>query len=55
MNNMNATRDDHTKWSKSERERQIPYNITYMWTLKYSRNEPIYNTETDSQTWRSDL
>ena len=41
--------------SKSERERQIPYDITCMWTLKYSTNEPIYRTETDSQTWRTDL
>ena len=48
--NMDATRDYHTKWSKSERERQIPYNITYMWKLKYYTNEPIYKTETDSQT-----
>ena len=29
-----VTRDDHTKWSKSERERQIPYNMTYLWNLK---------------------
>ena len=43
--NMDATRDYHTK---SERERQIPYDITYMWNLKYDTNEPIY--ETDSQT-----
>ena len=41
---MVATRDYHTKWSKSERERQIPYDITYMWNLKYDRNEPIYET-----------
>ena len=46
--NMDATRDYHTKWSKSERERQIPYDITYMWNLKYDTNEPIYKTETDS-------
>lgn len=26
--NTDATRDSHTKWSKSEREKQIPYNIT---------------------------
>ena len=32
---------------KSERERQIPYEITYMWNLKYGTNEPIYETETD--------
>ena len=30
--------------SKSERERQIPYDITYMWNLKYDTNEPIYKT-----------
>ena len=23
---------------------QIPYKITYMWNLKYDRNEPIYKT-----------
>ena len=45
---MDATRDSHTKWSKSERERQVPYNITYMWNLKYGTNEPIYRTEIDS-------
>ena len=48
--NMGAIRDYHTKWSWSERERQIPYDITYMWNLKYGTNEPIYKTETDSQT-----
>ena len=31
---------DLVKWSKSERERQIPY--AYMWNLKYGTNEPIY-------------
>ena len=27
---------------KSEREKQIPYNITYMCNLKYDTNEFIY-------------
>ena len=27
------------QWRKSERERQIPYGITYMWNLKYNINE----------------
>ena len=48
--NMDATRDYHTKLSKSERERQI-YDITYMWNLKYGTNEHIYKTETDSYTY----
>ena len=47
---MNGPRDHHTKRSKSERERQIPYDITYMWNLKYGTNELIYETEADSQT-----
>ena len=37
------------------RERQIPYDISYMQNLKYGTNEPICRTETDSQTWRTDL
>ena len=52
---MDASRDYHAKWSKSERERQIPHDITFMWNLKYGINEPIYKTETDSQTQRTDL
>ena len=30
------------------RERQLPYDITYMWNLKYGTNERIYKTEIDS-------
>ena len=48
--NMDRLRDSHTQWSKSESERQIPYDVTYMWNLKYGTNELIYKTETDSQT-----
>ena len=40
---------------KSEREKQIPCDITYMWYLKYGTNEPIYKTEKDSQTYWTDL
>jgi len=36
--------------SKSERERQILYGITYVWNIKYDTNELTYETETDSQT-----
>ena len=47
---MDATRDSQIKWSKSEKERQIPHNITYIWNLKYGTNETIYKTETDPHT-----
>ena len=52
---MDATKDDHTKQSQSERERQIPYHITFLWNLKYDKNEPTYKTETHSWTRRTDL
>ena len=39
----------HTKWSKSERERQTPSEITYMWNLTYDINVTVYETETESQ------
>ena len=35
----------------SDTEREISYNITYMWNLKKNdTNELIYKTEIDSQT-----
>ena len=36
-------------------ERQIPYDITYGWNLNHDTNELTYETETDSQTQRSEL
>ena len=46
--NIDVPRDYRTKLSKSER--QISYDITYMWNLKYDTNELIYKTVIDSQT-----
>ena len=43
-----------TRLSKSKRERQMPYGITYMQNLKYDTNEHIHETETDSQTQKTD-
>ena len=43
--NMDATRDS----LKSERQGQLPHDITYMWNLKYGTDEPLYRTETVSQ------
>ena len=44
---MDGPRDYDTKWSKSERERQISYDVAYMWNLK-NKNELIYKTKIDS-------
>ena len=32
--NMDEPRDDHTQWSRSDRERQMSYDFPYMWNLK---------------------
>ena len=36
----------------SQTERQIPYDTTYMWNLKYDTNELIYQTTKQKQTHR---
>ena len=46
---MDGPTDDYTKWSQSERERQILYDITHVWNLKYATNEVIYETEADNE------
>ena len=38
-----------------DRGRQIPYDITYTWNLRYGTNEPVYKTETDFETYRTNL
>ena len=40
---------------KSERERQVPYGITYIGNLIYGTNEPTYRKETNSWTWTTHL
>ena len=46
---MDGARDCHTEWNKSDRERQISYDIAYVRNLKKNdTNELIYKT--DSQT-----
>ena len=34
-----------TELNKSESERQITYDITYVWNLKYGTNEPFHRKE----------
>ena len=48
--NMDGPGDYHTMSSKSDRERKISYDITFMQNLKNYTNELIYKMETDSET-----
>ena len=54
--NMDGPGYFHTKWNKSDRERQILYVTTYMWNLKNKTNESIQqNREAHRVTpeWRN--
>ena len=31
----------------NQKEKKIPYAITFIWNLKYGANEPVHKTETD--------
>ena len=33
----------------NQTEKEIPYNTTYVWNLKYNTNQHIYEMKTDSQ------
>ena len=38
-NSMDGPREYYVKWNKSDRERLIPYDFTYMWNLKSKIND----------------
>ena len=40
--NMDGPRDYHMKWSKSDRERQISHDVTYIWNLKNKKYKWTY-------------
>ena len=48
-NSMDGPRGYYAKWNKLFRERQIPYDLTYMWTLKNSINKQNRNRPIDTE------
>ena len=43
--NMDEPRDYETKWHKWSRERQISYEITYMWNLEKMIEMNLFTTQ----------
>ena len=43
--NVGGSRWHYAKWTKSDRERQILYDFTYMWNLKIKQNKQTNKTE----------
>ena len=46
-NNMDGPREYYAKWNMSHRDRQIPYDLTYMWKLKKQMDKQS-KTKTES-------
>ena len=40
-NNMDGPGGPYVQWTKSNRERQVPYGVTYTWNLETNTNELI--------------
>ena len=51
--NMDGFGGYYAKWNKSDRERQILYDITYMWNLKTQQTSEYKKKEADSQIQRT--
>ena len=49
---MDGPGDYHTKWSKSDRERQISYDIAYMWNLKKMIKMNLYTKQKQTHRLR---
>ena len=47
--NTDGPRDQHAEWDKSERGRQTPYDVTYVWNLKRMQMN-LFTTLTHKQT-----
>ena len=39
------------KWDKSDRERQILYDLTYMWNLKKTKTKNQQNSQLQRKGW----
>jgi len=46
---IDGPRDCYIKWSTSEREKQISFNITYMWNLENVTDELILKAKIETQ------
>ena len=52
---MDGPKDYHTKWSQSDRKRQISYDITYMWNLKIMIQNKLIIESKQTQILESNL
>ena len=53
FNNMDRFRECYTKYNKSDRERQTPYDFTHVWGLK--KKKWTIKTEIDSELQKTNV
>ena len=53
--NMDRPRDFHTKWNNSDRERQIPYEITNLWNLIKMIQKNLLTKQKQTQRFQSQI
>ena len=53
---MDGPRRYYAKWNKSDRERQTPFDLTYMWNLKNKMNKQNKHglIDTENKWWLPD-
>ena len=49
--NLDGPRNYHTKWSKSDRERQMSYEITNMWNVTKSDTKELTKQKQTQRFW----
>ena len=49
---MDGSRGCYTDWNKSDGERQMLYDFTYMWNLKGKTNEYVNKKQKQAQKYR---
>ena len=45
VDNMDGSWGDYAKWNKSDRERQILYDLSYMWNLNKNKKAKLIDRE----------
>ena len=53
FDSIDGTWGHYAKWNKPDRERQILYDITYMWNLQIQQTNEYNKKEADSQMYRT--
>lgn len=52
---MDGYKGDYAKWNKSDRDKQMQYNCTYMWNLKSKQKRTTIMKEKETHRYREQI